>query len=424
MFILLWDEKMKVKIFLKPLIFNFLYQKKFLYSKRGFSEKMQLGHYLHVSKIHQHMACKISLTLLAVFFALQISLPQTPTEKPLRVGVVGLVHTHVHWILGRPDRGDIEIVGIAEPNRELAERYAKQHGYSMDIVYPSIEEMLEKTKPEAVTAFNTIHDHLEVVGKCAPLGIHVMVEKPLAVSLDHARRMEYIAKQHGIHLLTNYETTWYGSNHAAKHLLYSEAETFGPIRKMVLHHGHKGPIEIGCNPEFLAWLTDPELNGGGALTDFGCYGANLATWLMNGEKPTSVMAVTQQIKPDLYPKVDDEATIVLTYPSAQAIIQASWNWNYNRKDMEVYCRDGYVHCPTRSDLKIMRSENTGAISETAEPPATPFDDPFALLEAVVRGRVKLSPSDLSALENNMTVMEILEGAKVSAREGKRVELKN
>ena len=56
-------------------------------------------------------------------------------EKPLKIGVAGLTHTHVHWILGRGDIGDIEIVGIAEPNRELAQRYADQHGFSMDLVY-------------------------------------------------------------------------------------------------------------------------------------------------------------------------------------------------------------------------------------------------------------------------------------------------
>lgn len=347
---------------------------------------------------------------------------QSQNEKPLRVGVVGLVHTHVHWILGREDRGDIEIVGIAEPNRELAEKYAEQHGYSMDIVFSSIDEMLEKTKPEAVTAFNTIYGHLEVVEKCAPKGIHVMVEKPLAVSLDHAKKMEALAKKHDIHLLTNYETTWYGSNHTAKNLIEKEKETFGPIRKIVVHDGHPGPFEIGCNPEFTDWLTDPKYNGAGALTDFGCYGANLSTWLMNGERPTSVTAITQQIKPDVYPKVDDEATIILTYPKAQAIIQASWNWNYNRKDMEVYCKSGYVICPNRDDMEIMRTEKEGIKKEKGSPLLTPRDDPFALLEAVVHGRLELKPSDLSALENNMVVMEILDAAMRSAKEGVRIDL--
>ncbi|HMQ88875.1 MAG TPA: Gfo/Idh/MocA family oxidoreductase, partial [Flavilitoribacter sp.] len=196
---------------------------------------------------------------------------------PLRVGVVGLTHAHVHWILGREKRGDIEIVGIAEPNRDLAERFAEQHGIDMSLVYPTLEEMVEKTKPEAVTAFNSIFDHLKTVEFCAPRGIHVMVEKPLAVSYDHAEKMIRLARENGIYLLTNYETTWYGSNAKAYRLVH-EDQAIGEIRKMVFHHGHQGPIEIGCNPEFLEFLTDPVLNGGGALTDFGCYGANLATW--------------------------------------------------------------------------------------------------------------------------------------------------
>ncbi|MEO1257735.1 MAG: Gfo/Idh/MocA family oxidoreductase [Bacteroidota bacterium] len=346
---------------------------------------------------------------------------QTKKHQPLRIGVVGLVHTHVHWILGREKIGDIEIVGIAEPNRELAQRYAEQHGYSMDIVFNSTEEMLEKTKPDAVTDFSTIFNHLNTVKLCAPKGIHVMVEKPLAVNLAHAKKMEELANKHNIYLLTNYETTWYGSNHEAKKLINAE-KNFGDIRKIVVHDGHPGPIEIGCNEEFLEWLTDPYFNGAGALTDFGCYGANLTTWLMNGERPLTVTAITQQIKPDLYPKVDDEATIILTYPKSQSIIQASWNWNYNRKDMEVYCKNGYVHCLNGSDMEIMRSEKEGSTPQKAKDLVYPYNDPFAYMAGILNGTTTINETDLSALENNMTVMEILEAAKISAKEMRTVKL--
>ena len=116
-------------------------------------------------------------------------------SEALKVAVVGLVHDHVHWILGRDQIGDIDMVAIVEPNRQLAERYSQRYGYSMDIVYPSLEEMWEQVRPEAVTAFNSIFDHLEVVEFCAPKGIHVMVEKPLAVSLDHAEKMLALARK-------------------------------------------------------------------------------------------------------------------------------------------------------------------------------------------------------------------------------------
>jgi predicted dehydrogenase len=359
-----------------------------------------------------------------LFLFLLFSLPMLAQETPLKVAVIGLTHTHVHWILGREDRGDIEIVGIVEPNADLAGRYVKQHGLSMDLVYPTMETLVAARQPEAVCAFGTIFAHLEVVEFFAPRGIQVMVEKPLAVSVKHARKMAALARKHNIHLLTNYETTWYPTNHKAQELL--EAGAIGPLRKAIIRDGHRGPKKIGVNAEFLEWLIDPVLNGGGALTDFGCYGVNLITWLRNGERPTSVTAVTQQLQPENNPKVEDEANILLTYPDATAIIEASWNWPIGRKDMELHGLTGTLFADNRNDLRLRVAEGYDGFEETKmtlpERPA-PFDDPFALLEAVIRGRHILQPHDLSALENNLVVVEVLEAAMKSARKGRRVRLR-
>lgn len=364
------------------------------------------------------------LRWLLVFSLLLMSLSANSQQKkraPLRVGVAGLTHGHVGWILGYKDSETIEVVGVAEQNRELASRYAEQYGFTMDKVFSSLEEMLEKTRPEAVTAFNSIAGHLDVVKACAPRGIHVMVEKPLAFSMDHARQMEQLAKKHNIHLLTNYETTWYGSNHYAYALVHDE-KAIGDLRKIVVHDGHPGPKEIGVGKEFLEWLTDPKQNGAGALVDFGCYGANLITWMMKGERPLSVTAVTQQIKPAIYPLVDDEASIIITYPTMQGIIQASWNWPVSRKDMEVYGQTGYVYTIDAVNMRIRTSEKQPERAHQAESPQAPFQDPFAYLAAVVRGEIK-STGDLSSLSVNMVVVEILDAAIQSAREKKTIQLK-
>ncbi len=345
---------------------------------------------------------------------------QAQTTSPLRVGIAGLTHGHVHGILRAANEGIVEIAGIAEPNRDLAERLMKQYHIAPSLWYADLNQMLEETKPEAVTAFGSIYDHLAVVQACARKQIHVMVEKPLAVSLDHARQMAALARQHGIHLLTNYETTWYGSNHRAYDMLHNEKK-FGDIIKMVVHDGHQGPKEIGVNPEFLEWLTDPRTNGGGALMDFGCYGADLVTWLMKGERPTSVFAVTQHIKPEIYPKVDDEATIVVTYPKAQAIIQASWNWPYNRKDIEVYGKTGYI-AADRDGIRYMTQPSSGEQSEKIPFRQRPYNDPFLFFAAVVRGKIVMSDTDLSSLPINMTAMEILDAARRSSTTGKLVIL--
>lgn len=343
--------------------------------------------------------------------------------EPVKVGVVGLTHTHVHWILGRAEIGDIEIVGIVEPNKELAKRYAKQHGFSMDLVYDTLEEMITYVKPEAVTAFGTIKAHLEVVEICAPKGIHVMVEKPLAISLDHAKKMEALAKKYKIHLLTNYETTWYPTNHKAYELL--KEGKVGDLRKVIISDGHRGPVKLGINQEFLDWLLDPEENGAGALMDFGCYGANLMTWLVDGKKPLSVTAVTQQLQKENHPNVDDETTIILTYDKSMALIQASWNWPMGRKDMEVYGLMGAIYADNRTDLRVRMAKGYDDFREEKQnlPELNaPYNDPFSLLAAVIRGKVTLEPYDLSSLENNMIVMEILEAAKESAQKQKTVKL--
>jgi len=157
------------------------------------------------------------------------------------------------------------------------------------------------------------------------------------------------------------------------------------------------------------------------VIDFGCYGANLITWLMKGEKPLTVFAVTQQIKPDIYPKVDDEATIIVTYPKAQGIIQASWNWPFGRKDMEIYGQHGYV-ISDRNGIKTKTSPEKKENYQIVPPLPPPYQDPFAYLAAVIHGEIKVKPTDLSSLQNNMIVVEILEAAKRSAKEGKAIYL--
>jgi len=369
------------------------------------------------------MINRILFLLIAVLFASTAGLSQNKKE-PLKIGIIGLTHTHVHWILGRPDKGDIKIVGIVEPNRDLAKRYSEQHGYSMELVFNSMEEMISATKPEAVTAFGTIYEHLKVVEKCAPLGIHVMVEKPLAINMEHAKKMKALAEKHKVHLLTNYETTWYPTNHKA--YKFVKSDSLGEIRKVIIRDGHRGPKKLGINSEFLDWLLDPEQNGGGAITDFGCYGANLMTWLMDGKKPHTVMAITQQLQSENNPKVDDEATIILAYENAQAIIQASWNWPIGRKDMEIYGLNGMLSADNRHNLRYRKPVGYDGYNEEIfklEERKAPLDDPFSFFAEIIRNEVKMKPYDLSSVENNMIVMEILEAAIKSAETGKAIRLK-
>ncbi len=343
-----------------------------------------------------------------------------PMTGKLRLGVVGLVHAHVWgFFQDAVKRGDIEIVGMAEPREELLRRYGTQHKFPESIWFRDLDRMLDTARPQAVVVFTDTLEHRKVVEACAPRGIHVMMEKPLATSMEHARAIERAAMEGKIHVLVNYETSWYPNTQAACELI-SEKGRIGPIRKIVVHDGHQGPKEIGMPREFMEWLTDPARNGAGALFDFGCYGANLATCLMGEQRPLSVTAVTQKLKSDpVYQRVDDEATIVVTYPKTQAVIQASWNWPFSRKDMEIYGEQGHFLTVER-DMYRMRTLHAAETLGKAEPIAAPKQDPISYLVAVVRGEIL--PSGPSSLKVNLIATEILDAARRSAERGVTISL--
>jgi predicted dehydrogenase len=141
---------------------------------------------------------------------------------------------------------------------------------------------------------------------------------------------------------------------------------------------------------------------------------------MDGQRPQTVTAVTQQLKPDIYSHVDDEATIILTYPKAQVIVQASWNWPFDRKDMEIYGAKGYVITVKRDDVRVRRAGENAEQQTTAKPVPPPYDNELSYVRAVVVDGVK--PDALSSLETNVTVTEILDAARRSAAEGKTIRL--
>ena len=347
---------------------------------------------------------------------------QNQKTNPVRLAVAGTTHGHVGWILGRKNKTDVQLVGVYERNKDLAARQRTRFNLDNNLFYTDLSTMLDAVKPEAVVAFGSIYEHLAVVEACAPRGIHVMVEKPLAVSKAHSERMAALAKQYNIHLLTNYETSWYPTTVKSYELL-NDSNAIGPLRKAVFHHGHQGPKEIGVGVEFLEWLTDPVQNGGGALIDFGCYGANLMGYLTKGEQPISVSAITRQFKPMVYPKVDDEATIIVSYPSSQAIIQASWNWPYGRKDMELYGESGYIFARNSVEYSFKPTNKKEEQRQVSENDVSIYTDPFSYFADVIRGKIKVEPYGVYSLENNLLVVQILEAARESSKTGKTITIK-
>jgi predicted dehydrogenase len=344
-------------------------------------------------------------------------------QKPVRLAVAGISHGHHGWILGRTNDEFVELVGIYEPVAALREKAIRNFKLDPKLFYSDLSKMLTELKPDGLCAFGATNEHLEVVRQAAPKGIPVMVEKPLATTTKDAEEIAALSKRYNVPVLTNFETSWYPTTDRTYELT-RDTSFMGKIRKVVIHDGHEGPKEIGVSDEFFAWLTDPVKNGGGALTDFGCYGANLMTYLMNGQAPLSVTAVTQQFKPHIYPKVDDEATIVLTYPNAQAIIQASWNWPYSRKDMAVYGEHGYAITMDHKKMEIKSGKESKRLLELEPVQTGTYTSPFLYFADVIRKKITVPEYGLYSLENNVMVVSILEAARKSAETGKTIQIKH
>lgn len=358
----------------------------------------------------------------AILFALGLLLAIIPgyaqkNDKPLRICVAGVTHDHLGNVVGAMGRGDFEIVGVWESNDAYRANNSLTNKVPAKCFYADLGKMLDKTKPEAVVCYGPIADHIKVVEACAPRHISVMVEKPLATTYEDAKRIAELASQYGIEVLTNYETSWYNTNTYAKKLV--DENKIGNVFRINVYDGHQGPIEIGCSKRFTDWLTDPVENGGGAVVDFGCYGANLSTWLLKNETPVSVSAVLRTNKPNVYTKVDDDATITVNYKNCVVNIFGSWCWPMSRKDMYIYGLKGFIY---QKDGKNMDTDLDGEDLKSIEAPAlqAPYDDTFRYLKAVVRKEIKVEPTDLASIENNVLVVRILEAAKESARTGKTI----
>ena len=336
-------------------------------------------------------------------------------EQPIRVAIIGLVHGHVKGFLSAlPGNENASLVAIVESQTLLAQQYAARYHLDPKLFYTDMDRMIAEQHPQAVLVYTTIADHRKIIEAAARHGISSMVEKPLSTTLADAVAIRAAARKYHVQVLVNYETTWYASNHEV--LDEVQQGRLGDVRKVVVHDGHEGPKEIGVGPEWLPWLTDPAQNGAGALFDFGCYGADLLTVLMHGQAPISVSAVAQTDKPDIYARVDDDATVILRYPKTQAVLMPSWNWSFARKDMEVYGTAGYAITVGSDQLRVRyRGERTESPA-TAPPLPKAKSNSLAYLTSVLRGQTKPA-GDLSSLETNIVVMQILDAARRSAQSG-------
>ena len=360
------------------------------------------------------------LTLLLASWARLYGQSGAPNGKTT-LAVIGLDHDHVWGLLkdltGEPNA---ELVAIADSHPELVDRAKGKVSASVKF-YSDYVQMLDEMKPDGVIVTTENDRHLEILRECAKRHIHYSTEKPMATTAADAREMQRLANQAGIKVMVNYWNAWVAPTHELYHRV--KDNQVGPIQRIIVQYGHQGPKEIGVSKYFADWLYDPVKNGGGAIMDFGCYGAEWAVWLKG--RPAHVSAVTQKLKVEQHNPVDDDATIVLDYPDGTAIIEASWDWPYNMGQVQVFgpkgsllatARDLFFRQTGRQEVSAALEGERGAL----DPPAHETSNPISYFVDCIRNNKPIE--DPLSMKVNVQVMEVLDAARESVRTGKQQEL--
>lgn len=345
-----------------------------------------------------------------------------PDGAKVRLAIVGLDHDHVWGLLKDiAAEPNAELIAIADAHPALVER-AKSRVPASVMFYADYIKMLDETKPEALIVTTENDKHLEILRECAKRHIHYSTEKPMAPTGADAREMERLANQAGIKLMVNYWNAWVAPTHEIFQRV--RAGDVGPAQKIIVRYGHQGPKEIGVSQYFADWLYDPVKNGGGAIMDFGCYGAEWALWLMG--RPTRVYATAQKLKTEQHNNVDDDATIVLEYPEATVIIEASWDWPYDNGQVEVFGPKGSLLATGEELFRRTANDDSAKVGLEGQrialnPVPREASNPVSYFLDSIRHNKPIE--DPLSARLNVQVMEILDAARESVRTGRAQELR-
>ena len=337
---------------------------------------------------------------------------------PLRIGVLGMTHDHVWGNLRELKASPLGIlVAAADPSEELCEKVKTE--YDCPQVFDDYDEMLATVDLDAVYVFADNLSGAELTMMAAERGLHVMVEKPMASNLDGANQMLAAARKAGVALMVNWPFAWWPQLQHA--FTMAHAGEIGQLFQTKYRSAHAGPKELGCTPHFYNWLYDAQLNGAGATMDYCCYGAALARYLLG--QPSRVNGTVGHCLKD-YITLDDNAIIVMQWPRAIAISEASWTQigHLTSYHAAIYGSEGtlVVEPGGKGRLLLANAAHEDGIEVDVPPlPEGMRNASDFFLTHISQG---LPIDGICSAEVSRDAQEILEAGLISAQEGRTISL--
>ncbi|MEO5889049.1 MAG: Gfo/Idh/MocA family oxidoreductase [Ferruginibacter sp.] len=317
---------------------------------------------------------------------------------------------------------EAEVVAVYARNGEKARAFAEK--YHIPAWYDDLDEIILKSGCEVVDICLPNYLHASATLKAAAAGKHIIIEKPLAITLEEADAMIDACRKAGVKLMYAEELCFAPKYERVRQLVKEGA--IGDIYMLKQAEKHSGP--------HTDWFYDIELSGGGVLMDMGCHAMGWFRWMLNNEKVKSVYATLSTVLHKGRTKGEDNSVVIIEFENGvTAVAENSWAKHGGMDDKsEVYGTAGVVYADLfMGNAAISYSKNGyGYAMEKADTTVgwsfTVFEEAFNqgyphelkhFIECVQQNKQPLVTGD-----DGRAVLEIIYAAYASAREGKKIML--
>jgi len=317
---------------------------------------------------------------------------------------------------------EAEVVAIYARNPVKAKAMAEKHKLAK--WYDNIDRLLEESGCEVVDICLPNYLHAEATLKAAKAGKHIIIEKPLAVTLEEADLMIDACSKAGVKLMYAEELCFAPKYERVRHLVNEGA--VGQIYMLKQAEKHSGP--------HTDWFYDVAYSGGGVLMDMGCHAFGWFFWMLKNAKVKSVTASMSTVLHKGRTVGEDNSIVIVEFENGvTCVAENSWAKHGGMDDRcEIYGTEGVVY----ADLFIGNSALTyskngyGYAMEKADTTAgwsfTVFEEIFNqgylyelkhFIECVQQNKTPLVTGELGR-----AVLEVIYAAYASAGEGRKISL--
>ena len=358
----------------------------------------------------------------------------------IKAVIIGFSHMHVNEIaMYIKEQADFELCAAADVPSEVEDipplRYTPKwnlqnvkENYCPNI-YDDYRQMLDEVKPDIAFILTENCQKLDVCLECAKRGVNISIEKPIALSLDEAKKIEESVRKYGIEAYVNWPVAY--RPYLYKFKAAADSGIVGKPVKLRYINGHTGPLGKGAKHRGVTAkaeeMTDElrgktwwhrESHGGGVYLDIACYGCYFSDWIFG--KGCSVIACGENLNTP-FGDTDDNFAAVIKYDGKMSVIEGTWTTPRAviPSGPMLLCTDGVIVC-TGGAENAPDVEAYDIYGNKVEIPNAEIGAEFKNMPEMYAHHKKTGEPvyHMLTLAENMKIMEMLEAVIKSSQSGK------